>query len=88
MMALPSDTFGKKVIKDAMFEISGAMTRIEGERDYIKESIAKVCEDFELNKKTFRKLVNTYHKQNFSKEVAEHEEFEKMYEDLTGETNV
>ena len=88
MMALPSDTFGKKVIKDAMLEISGAMTRIEGERDYIKESIAKVCEDFELNKKTFRKLVNTYHKQNFSKEVAEHEEFEKMYEDLTGETNV
>ena len=87
-MALPSDTFGKKVIKDAMLEISGAMTRIEGERDYIKESIAKVCEDFELNKKTFRKLVNTYHKQNFSKEVAEHEEFEKMYEDLTGETNV
>ena len=87
-MALPSDTFGKKVIKDAMLEISGAMTRIEGERDYIKESIAKVCEDFEINKKTFRKLVNTYHKQNFSKEVAEHEEFEKMYEDLTGETNV
>ena len=87
-MALPSDDFGKKVIKDAMLEISGAMTRIEGERDYIKESIAKVCEDFEINKKTFRKLVNTYHKQNFSKEVAEHEEFEKMYEDLTGETNV
>ena len=87
-MALPSDTFGKKVIKDAMLEISGAMTRIEGEREFIKEAIAKVCEDFEINKKTFRKLVNTYHKQNFSKEVAEHEEFEKMYEDLTGETNV
>lgn len=86
-MALPSDDFGKKVIKDAMLEISGSMTRIEGEREFIKEAIAKVCEDFEINKKTFRKLVNTYHKQNFSKEVAEHEEFEKMYEDLTGETN-
>lgn len=86
-MALPNDEFGKKVIKDAMFEISGAMTRIEGERDFIKEAIAKICEDFEINKKTFRRLVNTYHRQNFSKEVAEHEEFEKMYEDLTGETN-
>ena len=85
-MALPSDEFGKKVIKDAMFEISASMTRIEGERDYIKESIAKVCEEFELSKKTFRKLVRTYHKQNYDKEIAEHEEFETMYEELTGQT--
>lgn len=85
-MALPSDDHGKKVIKDAMFEISASMTRVDGERDLQREAIAKVCEEFELNKKTFRKLVRTYHKQNFSKEIAEHEEFETMYQELTGES--
>jgi hypothetical protein len=71
-----------------MNELSASMTRIEGERDFIKEAISKVCEDFEMNKKTFRRLAKTYHKQNFSKEVAEHEEFETMYEQLTGETSL
>lgn len=41
-----------------------------------------------LVKKTFRRLAVTYHKQNFSKEVADHEEFETMYEQLTGETTL
>jgi len=41
-----------------------------------------------MSKKTFRKLAKVYHKQNFSKEVAEHEEFETMYEQLTGETTL
>lgn len=88
-MALPSDDHGKKVIKDAMFEISASMTRMDAERDLQKEAIGNVCEEYELNKKTFRKLVRTYHKQNFTKEIAEHEEFENMYQELTGEvTNV
>ena len=83
-MLLPSDPVSKKAIKDAMVEISNSMTRIDAERDYIKESVKAICEEHELNKKTFRKLVRTYHKQNFSAEVAEHEAFETMYEELTG----
>lgn len=85
-MSLPQDPAARKAIKDCMNEISASMTRIEGERDFIKEAISKVCEDYELNKKTFRRLAKTFHKQNFSREVAEHEEFETMYEQLTGET--
>ena len=64
------------------------MTRIEGERDLIKEAVANICEEYELSKKTFRRLAKTYHKQNFSNEVAEHAEFETMYEQLTGETSL
>jgi hypothetical protein len=41
-----------------------------------------------MSKKTFRRLATVYHKQNFSREVAEHEEFETMYEQLTGETSL
>lgn len=76
----------RKAIKDCLSEISASLTRIEGERDLIKEATKNICEQYELSKKTFRRLAKTYHKQNFSKEVAEHEEYETMYEQLTGET--
>lgn len=81
-----NDPAVRKAIKDCLSEISASLTRIEGERDLIKEATKNICEQHELSKKTFRRLAKTYHKQNFSKEVAEHEEYETMYEQLTGET--
>lgn len=85
-MNLPRDPAVLKSIKDGMEEISRSMTRIEAEREQIKEAIKFICEEFELSKKTFRRLAKTYHKRNFSLEVAEHDEFETMYSALTGET--
>jgi uncharacterized FlgJ-related protein len=87
-MSLPQDPAARKAIKDCMVEISSSLTRIEGERDFIREAIKNISEEYQLNKKTFRKLVKTYHKQNFSNEVADHEEFEQMYQQLTGETSL
>ena len=87
-MSLPSDPAARKAIKKCMDELSASMARIDGERDFIKEVIDNICEEYEMSKKTFRKLAKVYHKQNFSKEVAEHEEFETMYEQLTGETSL
>jgi hypothetical protein len=85
-MSLPSDSTSRKNIMSCLAELSGSMTRIEGERDFIKEAINDICEKYELNKRTFRKLAKTYHKQNFSKEVMEHKEYEDMYQQLTNET--
>jgi hypothetical protein len=87
-MSLPSDPAARKAIKKCMDELSASMSRIDGERDLIKEAINNCCEEYEINKKTFRRLAKVYHKQNFSREVAEHEEFETMYEQLTGETSL
>lgn len=87
-MCLPSNPTSRKAIKACLDEISASMTRIAGERDFIKEAIVNICEEHELNKKTFKKLARTYHKQNFASEVAEHEEFEEMYELLTGQTTL
>jgi hypothetical protein len=87
-MSLPSDPAARKAIKKCMDELSASMARIDGERDFIKEAIDNICEEYEMSKKTFRRLAKVYHKQNFSKEVAEHEEFETMYEQLTGETTL
>jgi len=87
-MSLPSDPAARKAIKKCMDELSASMARTEGERTFIKEAINNICEEYEMSKKTFRKLAKVYHKQNFSKEVAENEEFETMYEQLTGETSL
>ena len=87
-MSLPSDPAARKAIKKCMDELSASMARIDGERDFIKEAIDNICEEYEMSKKTFRRLAKVYHKQNFSKEVAEHEEFETMYEQLTGENSL
>ena len=87
-MSLPSDPAARTAIKKCMDELSASMTRTEGEREFLKEAINNICEEYEMSKKTFRKLAKVYHKQNFSKEVAEHEEFETMYEQLTGETSL
>ena len=87
-MSLPSDPAERKAIKKCMDELSASMARTEGERTFIKEAINNICEEYEMSKKTFRKLAKVYHKQNFSREVAENEEFETMYEQLTGETSL
>jgi Zn-dependent M32 family carboxypeptidase len=78
-----SSAADKKVIKDAMREISSSMTRTEAERDLIKEIIKNISENYEIPKKTVRKLARVYHNQNFTKEIEEHEEFELLYENIT-----
>lgn len=61
-------------------ECSDSMTRIESEREFIKESVTAVCEELQLPKKLVNKMLKTYHKQNYDEEVAVHEQFETLYE--------
>jgi hypothetical protein len=87
-MNIPSSPADRKAIFDCMKEISDSMARMEGEREFIREAINEICEKQELSKKTFRRMARVYHKQNFSKEVEEHEEFEAMYETITNTTTM
>lgn len=75
----------KKKIKDALFEISGSFTRIEAERELIKEIVENLAEEYELPKKQVNKIARAYHKQNFNDQVSESEEFQELYESLMGE---
>ena len=65
-----------KIIK----ECSDSMARIDGEQDFIRESIAETAKKMELPKKLVSRLVKVYHKQNYDEEVAVHEQFETLYE--------
>ena len=77
----PSD---RKAVYDALREISNSMTRMEAERDLIKETLNMVKDQFELPPKYTRKLAKIYHKQNFQELKAEQAEVEDLYEKITG----
>lgn len=67
-----------KIIRDC----SDSLTRIDGEQDFIRESITETSKQMQLPKKLVAKLVKVYHKQNFDEEVAVHEQFETLYESV------
>lgn len=77
----------KLKLEGALKDISVSMARVDAERDLQKNIKNDICEELGLNKKVFAKLASTYHKQNFSEEVATHEEFETLYELVVDNNN-
>ena len=73
-------------LEGALKDMSASISRVEAERDLQKNVIGDICEELDLNKKVFRKLAKVYHKQNFDQEVATHQEFEQLYEEITRKT--
>lgn len=63
-------------------ECDEAMTRIDAERDFIKEAVASIAEELLLPKQLVSKMVKIYHKRNFDEEVRKHEQFETLYESI------
>lgn len=63
-------------------ECSDAMTRMQGEKDYIKEAVADISKQLQLPKRLVAKMVKVYYKQNYDEEVATHEQFEQLYETI------
>lgn len=80
MQLTPND---RLKLESALKDMSTSMTRVAAERDLQKNVIGDICEELNLNKKVFRKLAKTYHKQNFADEVASHQEFEQLYATVT-----
>jgi hypothetical protein len=61
---------------------SDAMTRAQGEKDYIREAVAQVSKDLNLPKKIVNKMVKVHFKQNFDEEVITNEQFEALYQSV------
>ena len=73
----------RKKLHNALVEASNSLKLIDAERYLIKNIINDTNKNFQIPKKTIKKLIRVYHKQNFSEEVATHEEFESLYETVT-----
>lgn len=73
----------RKKLKDAIQEISNSMVRMEAERDLIREIIKEQSDTLQIPKKILAKIAKTFHKQNLTQEVADHEDFVELYEEVT-----
>lgn len=80
MISSPED---RKKIFAAIREISNSMTRIEAERDLMKDIVKEVSDTYQVSRKIVNKMAKVYHKQALNQEVADHEEFVEMYESVT-----
>jgi len=72
----------KNELRGVLQEISNSMTRMDAEKEYIKEAMAAASEKYQLNKKYLRKMAKVYHQNNFTDEVSDMEEFQKLYETI------
>jgi len=72
----------RKKFNDALQEISNSMTRIEAEKDLIKNIVDELVKSSEIPKKTINKLARIFYKQNFSQEAQAFEELETLYEEV------
>lgn len=77
---IPTDPETIKKIKNACMEIDSAMTRAEGEKDFIKEAIADLSENTDIPKKHLAKIAKLYHKQNKQEVEAENESTNELYD--------
>ena len=82
-MTLPSSPTDLAQIRRAMEEISHSMTRIEAERDLIRDIINNTCGALKLDKKVFRRTARVYHRRNYTTELQEQADFEQLYESVT-----
>jgi hypothetical protein len=73
----------RKKIKDAIQEISNSLIRMEAERDLIKEIVKEVSDEHQIPRKIVSKIAKTFHRQNLTQEVADHEDFVDLYETVT-----
>lgn len=73
----------KKNLQNAVGEISSSMTRMEAERDLIREIVKDQSQNLQIPKKIISKIAKTYHKQNLTQEITDHEEFVELYEKVT-----
>lgn len=71
-----------KKIRQALTEISGAYTRMEGEKEFVKESVANLAEKFEIPKKFVSKMAKVFHKQNFAEVKQDARDFESAYDNI------
>jgi len=79
---MPSNPNDRKRIRDALYEMSGALQVIDDKREFMKD-VAKMLEDeFQVPKKISAKMARTLHKNNYQDVHVEADQFSTIFETL------
>ena len=79
---IPTSDEDRKRIRGAMEEISNSYTRVEAERDFVKDAINDLSEEVDIPKNILRKMARIFHKQNMTDVVSEIEDIEALMESI------
>lgn len=85
---MPNDPETLKTIKDALFEISASMTRVEGEKDFQKNALVDLAEKTEVPKKYLARMAALFHRQNKSEVEGDQELISELYDKVFGEDSI
>jgi hypothetical protein len=72
----------RDAIMKAMKEMSGAMIRMEGEKDYVKETLKKLEETYNIPKTVLNSVLKAYHKDAVNEVREANSEFEELLDAL------
>lgn len=81
-LIIPSSPSDRQKLKSILSEMTNCMTRMDAERDTLKELAEAAEEQFEIPKKLINKLARTLHKSNLPEIVSDTENLEFLYETL------
>lgn len=70
----------RKQLKGRLAETTHYLRQIDDLRAGLKDSIASIANDFSLDKKVTRRMVNTMYRTNYDSLIEENRHFEQMYE--------
>lgn len=83
-MSVPTDPNELKKLKLMIVEMTHAMSRADGEKEHIKTIASEAAEQFGIQKKLVNKIARTMYKSNYASLQEENEQFELLYESVTG----
>ena len=81
-VVIPSSEEDRLAIRRVMKELSDSMTRMDGEKDFIKDAIGDLSKQYSIPKATLSKVAKTYHKQNVAEERAKNEDTYYVYDSI------
>ena len=68
-----------QTLKDGIKEMSVVLSRIDNEKQALKDIQNSIYDELKIPKKIINKLAKVYHKKSFQEESTEHAEFESLY---------
>lgn len=74
----------KKILKDAIVEMSNCMLRIESEREAMGDIASDLSKKFGIKKPIINKVVKAHHKHQYAEMQMDNDHFEFVYESLMG----
>lgn len=79
---IPSNPADREKIRRVMDTVSDSFTRIEAEKELIKDEIGALVEEFKIPRKFLNRMARIYHRKNFKDVMDEQENFETLYESV------